>query len=210
MRMRAISAAAMSAAAVAGLLGTATAASAAEEPTYADIYVAIDLPTWGASGPREFETIGALVGAGPELTAADEIANPSTWCGVIDVDIDLDAETITATVTEDCYFEEIYIAAEIYGGHTFETATVVSDALLDGASLIDAGVTDGLFEAYWSTESATSLVGPSVFSFTAALVIDEEPEPAPTPVVTPSPEPVDDVNDAEAAAPVVAQPTFTG
>jgi hypothetical protein len=39
------------------------------------------------------------VGAGPELTEADEIANPASWTGGVDVDVDGDTGTITITGT---------------------------------------------------------------------------------------------------------------
>lgn len=232
MRMRAFTAAAVSAAAVAGLVGTATAASAADEDTYANIYAAIDLPTFG-SGPMEFEATDVLVGPGPELTGDDLIANPSDWCGDIEVDIDLDAMTITVTGGDSyCDFQEAYVAVELYGGVVLDTAELTEDTLFGGESYLQYyGIEDGVFDAYWaacdfSEEPVEGQPSPEsspefcdapdmdgLTSFVFSIVVDEEPveEPVDEPVITPAPEaPADDVSDAEAAAPVVAQPTFTG
>jgi hypothetical protein len=223
------------AAATAALLATATAAGAAEdEPTYANLYASIDLPDF-SSGPMEFEALDVLVGDGPELTGDDLIANPSEWCGDIEVDIDLDAMTITVTGGDDfCNFQEAYVAVQLYGGTVLDNVEVdvVEDTLFEGYSLLEwYGVEGGVFDAYWST---------------CGFVIEEEPQPSPSPspsgTVTPfseqeawcegeapsfnmngltsfvfslvEEEPTTDVDDeveeAPVAEPVVAEPTFTG
>lgn len=224
------------AAATAALLATATAVGAAEdEPTYANLYASIDLPDF-SSGPMEFEALDVLVGDGPELTGDDLIANPSEWCGDIEVDIDLEAMTITVTGGEDhCYFQEAYVAVELYGGTVLDNVEVeaVEDTLFGGYSLLEwYGVEGGIFDAYWST----------------CGVVEEEPEPEPEPTSTgaaapfseedavswceggagsydmdgltefvfslveeePTTDVDDEVEEAPVAEPVVAEPTFTG
>ena len=225
------------AAATAALLTTATAAGAAEdEPTYANLYASIDLPDF-SSGPMEFEALDVLVGDGPELTGDDLIANPSEWCGDIEVDIDLEAMTITVTGGDDfCNFQEAYVAVQLYGGTVLDNVEVdvVDDTLFEGYSLLEwYGVEGGIFDAYWST---------------CGIVIEEEPQPEPEPTSTGEAAPFsegdevswceggapyfnmdgltefvfslveeepntgvdDEVEEAPVAAPVVAEPTFTG
>ena len=46
-----------------------------------------DLPNSGI-GPRVLEALGRSIGAGPELTEADEISNPSMWSDSFTVDFD--------------------------------------------------------------------------------------------------------------------------
>lgn len=236
MHKRTFLTAASAAAATAALLATATAAGAAEdEPTYANIYVAIDLPDYSDGGPMEFEALDVLVGDGPELTGDDEIANPSGWCGDAEVDIDLTAMTITFTGGEEyCDFQEAYLAVELYGGTVLNNleAEVTEDTLFEGESLLEwYGVEGGIFDAYWST--------------CGVVFEEEEPEPSPSPTGSISPaaeeeaawcdseapaldmdgvssfvfslveeEPTTDVDDeveeAPVAEPVVAEPTFTG
>ncbi|WP_299725798.1 VPLPA-CTERM sorting domain-containing protein [uncultured Tateyamaria sp.] len=57
----------------------------------ADFRAEFDLPEASfGSGARVLENLGASVGAGVELDADDEIANPSSWDGGVDVDLAAD------------------------------------------------------------------------------------------------------------------------
>jgi hypothetical protein len=51
-----------------------------------------DLPNFGSSGPLVYENNGVGIGAGPELTGADFVQNPSGWGGGV-VHIDYDPTT---------------------------------------------------------------------------------------------------------------------
>ena len=169
MRMRPI---ATIAATTALLLVGLTPATALDDPI--DIRAELDLPNADfTEGPRVFEVTGVTAGAGPELTGANQIANPSEWCGDIVVDVDPVAETITVDSDEVCDFE--LATVRITGPGLGGLELVANDFGRDGAKGLDlthtwdnSGVT-----LTWRTDTpGTSyrLNGSAVFSFASVFV----------------------------------------
>jgi hypothetical protein len=130
------------------------------------IRVELDLPESNSDGPRVQQVTGVTPGDQVELTSADEIENPSDWCGTLWVDIDPDAHTVqvstgqvwegdgdavapTSPVTglqpgyewDDCDFETATVTIT---GAGFETLTLVSDDLWESdvleETVIDAPI----------------------------------------------------------------------
>lgn len=115
-----------------GLAGLAAAAPAsAATAGHVDIRVELDVVDAGGnsvrSGPAVFEVTDAAIGAGPELTGADLIDNPSEWCGNLTVDVDPDARTITVAAEDDCSFTDVRVWVS---SPEFTSVTLVSDDLL--------------------------------------------------------------------------------
>jgi hypothetical protein len=66
------------------------AAPAAAKIVSADFSVSLDLPDLvnpPSMGPRQFEALGATLGAGDELDVTNEIANPSNFRGGVNIDM---------------------------------------------------------------------------------------------------------------------------
>jgi len=163
--------------AVAGFVGLVAlvvgmpAAGALSDPI--DIRVEHDLPApeEGSSGPRVLEVTGITAGAGPEITVADEIANPSGWGGNVLVDIDPDAQTITVEVEDsNCYGSTlVQISSD-----EIASVTTVSDAIYEsGADIgLTTGVSGGVVTLSWlhgPTDTCPDYDGEgaqSVFSYT--------------------------------------------
>lgn len=84
--------------------------AAAGDLTTVSITVSMDLPTAvGGHGPVVFQVTNVAVGAGPELTGADLVSNPTPCDGSLNVDVNNTDHTITVTPDDP---------------NTFETATV--------------------------------------------------------------------------------------
>lgn len=94
------------------------------------VRVELDSPSKSGLGPKVFERTGVIPGAGYELTSADEIANPSNWCGGLSVDIDPVAHTV---VLADPYDHETLCAVQTVKisitGASFTEFTVQSSNL---------------------------------------------------------------------------------
>lgn len=88
------------AAAVASAAAIAVPGIASAAILSADFTLELDLPDIG-SGPRMFEALGAPLGAGNELTLADEVSNPSGWAGAASIDLSSTGlVTLTGDLTE--------------------------------------------------------------------------------------------------------------
>ena len=114
-----------------GASGFAAAPALAATAAHVDIRVELDLvegdgTPWG-SGPAVFEVTDAPIGAGPELTGADLVANPSGWCGSVTVDVDPVASTVTVAAEESCDFTDVRVWVS---SPDFATFSLVSDDLL--------------------------------------------------------------------------------
>src|SRR5437899_7653139 len=71
-----------------------------------DVRVELDLPyCCNDQGPAIWVANGVTPGPGVELNNTNLVANPSGWCGSLQVDIDPDAQTITVSPDEVCDFE---------------------------------------------------------------------------------------------------------
>lgn len=75
----------------------------------ADFKELLDLPNFGSSGPRVLQSLNKAVGAGAELTEADEIANPSNWEDSLLVDLDPVGNTVTLTRSSQDVYQTISI-----------------------------------------------------------------------------------------------------
>lgn len=219
---------------LAGVLATSPAGAA--DPLTVDIRVELDFFGNGSSdGPRVFEVTGVEALAGQiELSEADEIENPETWCGAVTVDIDPDAELITVATEEVCNY---HLARVLITSDQIHGIDLVSDQLwgaiddeggdpsggpMDPVVISQTGST---FELRWELdddEDGSFLLegGTAVFSFTLDA---DEPAPtsteAPTTTVAPL-EPTTTVAPvaptttvpavSKAATPVSARPAYTG
>lgn len=126
MRIRTFAAAAGAAALL--LVGTVP-ATALENPI--DIRVEMDLPTsTRTKGPAVFLVQGVTPGAGPELTGADLVANPSNWLGDVNVDVDPAARTITVNSPDDMDFGSVSVRIT---SQEFRDVVLVSDTYGKGA-----------------------------------------------------------------------------
>lgn len=206
-------------------------AGAADEPLTVDIRVELDyLGDGPSSGPRVFEVTGVDAAAGVwELTEADEIDNPSDWCGSVMVDVDPDTRLVTVATEDSCNF---HTARVIITSDEITAVTLVSDDLW--GSDIDEGVemdpvvithSGDTFELSWQTDPDEDGIGfylqwegTAVFAFTLAdaeqdpttTVAEEEPT---TTVTGEQPAPTTDpkvAGSAPAATAVTASPSYTG
>lgn len=213
-------------AAVAGLAALAVpitfgmpAGSAEPLPQTVSILVQLDLPYGeGSDGPIVFEVTDVPVGDGPELTGANEVANPSEWCGSFTVDVDNVDQTITIAPDVACDFQTASVIVE---GEGIDSLDVVSDTLWlaeEGCTmnLEEAAAADGVADIYWEYEPADpdecesvdmDPDGAAVFSFASTTPTTESTTTtaAPAPTTAPSP-----TTQAPAATVTVARPAFTG
>lgn len=76
---------------------------------------------------RVLGATGVTVGAGPELTLADEISNPSSFCGAATVDFSDTANTFSlGAVDGDCFYDSAL----------FQFSNLVVDGVLTGVSAV--------------------------------------------------------------------------
>jgi hypothetical protein len=151
-------------AAGAALVGVATPSAAITTPV--DINVSLNL----SGAPRVFEVTGVVPGPGAELTEANEISNPNSWCGAVEVDIDPDADTISLIAADsDCFFESATVTVTT---SELEGVTVVSDTLFQNADPVDASVAGGVLTASFSGPGSITVNagagGMTVFSYAPA------------------------------------------
>lgn len=130
MRKRSLAAVTALALGAGGSLLVATPAMAADAG-HVDIRVELDL-VYGdgspyGSGPAVFEVTNAAITDGPELTSANIIANPSGWCGSLQVDVDPAAKTITVSPDQTCNFSDVKLWVS---SPEFGSVILVSDELL--------------------------------------------------------------------------------
>lgn len=111
----------------------------------ADFREELDLPFYNNAGARVLNADDRTVAAGPELTAADQIANPSNWGNALIVDLDGD----TLTLTPD-------------GRNQYQTITInIDDLVFDVAGqflqsvtlLSNDAVFGGLLDYQWTASS---------------------------------------------------------
>jgi hypothetical protein len=201
----------LAACAVGATLATAvvtSAASAADgDPITADIYVAIDLPDYGSSGPMVWQYTDVPVTDGVELPSGSAVtSNPTGWCGDAYVDIAADLSTVTYGGGDHyCDFETAEIVITLHNGTFAGDPVIVSDALFQDVGdttpkVQSATVSEDMatFTANWAGSEGVDadMSGQAVFQF--GTVDDGDTDT-----------PADD-GDADPASPVVADPTFTG
>lgn len=209
---------------LAGFMATGPASAA--DPVVVDIRVELDFvdAVEPGDGPRVFEVTGVEAAAGTwELTEADEVENPSNWCGSVMVDVDPDAGLITVATEEDCNYHTatIRITSEQIG-----EITLVSDDLWgpdpeepddpDSGTMDPVTITDNgsEIELFWqideSFDEASWLQpdGTAVFAFTLAV---DEPDPTTTTTEAESTTTTEPASGgAGGAAPIPASPSYTG
>lgn len=153
-----------------------------------DIRVEHDLIP-GDSGPRVLEVTGVTAGAGPEITVADEVDNPSDWGGNVLVDIDPDAQTITVEVEDQNCYDIVQVEIT-----TDEIASIqtVSDELWDPdpatnpvIPALSTSVSGGVVTLVWNTDGTdcpdlNAVGSQAVFTYAEVAVL------APTASLAPS------------------------
>lgn len=111
----------------------------------ADFQVSLDLPDAGSSGPRVLENLGEPIAGSPDVSAADEIANPSGWGGAASIDLD---GTGLLTLTGD---QEGFGFAD-YDLVVFTISSIVFDAgeSITGVTTLSEGILDAGFGLVFS------------------------------------------------------------
>jgi hypothetical protein len=181
------------------------------------ITVSLDLPHNSSKGPAVFQVTDATVGAGPELTGADLVSNPSSWGGSVTVDVDNTDGTITIATDEPDSFETADVTITSPG---LGAITLVSDNLwmaqmtssaqkrAAGGSLVIMALTsdskNGTATIDWATSNDLTAfrlnpTGKAIFSFTQIAPTTTTTTAAPTTTAPPA-----------AAMAVTAAPAFTG
>jgi hypothetical protein len=196
------------------------AGSAEPVPQTVSIRVELDLPYVGYSdGPKVFEVTDVPVGDGPELTGADEIADPSGWRGSLTVDIDNVDQTITIAPEEPFDFQTASVVVE---GEGIDSLDVVSDTLWEPygdceMELVEADADDGVADIFWEINDADCDPGDSVdmnpegaavFSYGSATPITAPTTTTTAPTSTTAAP--TSTTRAPAATGTVARPAFTG
>lgn len=154
--------------------------------------------------PRVLEATGVTVGAGVELTIADEISNPESWGGNVSVDIDPDTQQIIVEVEDsNCYD---VVTVQITSDEIASVATV-SDAIFETGQgvVLSTSVAGGVTTLSWAGTGCPDLGvegAQSVFTYTEA-------GPVTTTTSTTTPSTTSTTAPAAAAAATVT-PAFTG
>lgn len=103
-----------------------------------------DLPDFSAAGPLVYEAIGVTVGAGPELTEVDLLANPASWIpGLVYMDLDPVTNILTLDSQDQLDFQTFEASISnivLSPGETITGVSLISDNLTDepGVSLVTA------------------------------------------------------------------------
>jgi len=213
MRTRTAALAIVAAALASPVLGVPGSLAGTPLPQTVSIRVELDLSE--SSGPRVFEVTDVPVGDGPELTAADEIANPQNYCGALIVDVDNVAQTITITPDTDESCSNFETASVVVEGEGIDSLDVISDNLWENREIcemvLEASAADGVADIYWAqqpddcgTVDMNFEGGAAVFSYGQTTTTTAVPITAPATTTTAAP-----TTTAPAAA-VVARPAFTG
>ncbi len=175
----------------------------------------MDLPTAVAGhGPVVFQVTDVAVGAGPELTGADLVTNPTPWGGSLNVDVNNTDHTIRVTPDDPDTFETatVTVTSPGLGPITLvsdnlwiaepltltRTGNALAPAIAQVATMpLTSGSTGGTATMSWTSSVAgtnwnmNSPDGAAIFSFTVV---------APTTTTAP----------LAAAMAVQAAPAFTG
>lgn len=187
-------------------------------PQTVSIRVELDLPSC-CDGPRVFEVVDVPVGPGPELTAANQVANPSNYCGALNVDVDNVAQTVTITPDTSQTCSNFETAKVIVEGEGIDTLTLVSDTLwLDqpeacDMNLLPIGTQDGAVTINW----ATTPIGGEEWCTTdmnfdggAAVFSYQQSAPTTSTTATSTTTTTEAPTTTAPAAAAVARPRFTG
>jgi hypothetical protein len=189
-------------------------------PQTVSIRVELDLPNC-CDGPRVFEVIDAPVGPGPELTAANQVANPSNYCGALNVDVDNVAQTVTITPDTSQTCSNFETATVTVKGEGIDTLTLVSDNLwLDqpeacDMNLLPISTQDGAVTINW----ATTPIGGAEWcttdmNFDGGAAVFSYQQSAPTTSTTTTSTTITTTTEAPTTtappAAAVARPRFTG
>lgn len=125
----------------------------------ADIRVELKLNSLAAF-PRVLEATGVTIGAGPELTLADQVSNFFNLRGAIEVDIDGDHIALTAVdVIESESYDLIELHITNISGGGLVGTTVAADGLFADATAVSEEVTTGDTEIHivWTEVAGTTM-----------------------------------------------------
>lgn len=142
---------------IAGTILGSMASANATIITQSDFGEDLSLPFLVGPDVREFEVLGAAIGAGAELTAADEIANPGSYSGHADMDLSASG-LLTLTGREPAGFADYQLAV-------FTLSNIMFD---DASTLLGVNVL-GLGSEVFRDRNGTLFPTPDV-SFTANSV----------------------------------------
>lgn len=111
----------------------------------ADFQVSLDLPDQSSSGPRVLETLNEPVAGAPDVSAANEIANPAGWGGAASIDLD-SAGLLTLTGDQEGFGFADYDLV------VFTISNIVFDAgeFITGVSTLAEGILDPNFGPVFS------------------------------------------------------------
>jgi len=111
----------------------------------ADFNASFDLPDANFGlGPRVFEALGRGLGAGDELTDADEIQNPSGWGGGAFIDIS-STGLITLTGSQPFGFADYDLASFTISNISFDAGDFISGFSTLTQGLLDPNFGIGVF-----------------------------------------------------------------
>ncbi len=106
----------------------------------ADFRSEFDLPEGTGFGPQVFENLSEAIAGAPDLSSADEIANPSVWGGSATTDLDASGLITLTGDHESVSFADFDLAV-------FQISNIVFDAgeSIVGVSAVDVGLLDAAF-----------------------------------------------------------------
>lgn len=193
-------------------------ANAEPLPQTVSIRVELDLPSC-CDGPRVFEVVDVPVGPGPELTVANEVANPSNYCGALNVDVDNVAQTITITPDTNETCSNFETAKVIVEGEGINSLTLVSDTLWRDdpdeceMHLLPLSIQDGTVVINWATttiDASGACTTNMNFDGGAAVFSYQQSAPTTSTTATSTTTTTEAPTTTAPAAAVVARPRFTG
>jgi hypothetical protein len=167
-----------------GIVGVMFAAAPASAQTYTE---KLDLPGYGAGGPRVLQRSGSFT-TGTVLSAANQTSNPSGWGNAFNVLLDTTAQTITFTGDGSNTYQTIDFDLTGISGFAFTGLNALTPY---GATATGQG-TYGYNTSFTGTSlhigyASTSLAngnyfqinqGSSVFKYSTAAATPGVPEPA--------------------------------
>ncbi len=134
-----------------------------------DLREELSLPDCCGSDIRVLESLGKLIAGSPDLTVADEIANPSGYSGSADVDI-TGTGLITLTGREPSGFADYQLADFSFSNFLFDAGeSIVGITVLDGT-----GIFDGQFGSFYPIPTVGFTANSVAISYTNPGGQDDE------------------------------------
>jgi PEP-CTERM motif len=155
----------------------------------ADFNESLDLPAYRPNGPRLLQRNGvSLPSAGPQLTAANTIANPSGWNNVLNVSFDATTNILSLTADGSNSYQDITVSLNNLlfsaGEHvTGITPITLGSAVSPGSAppTVTEGFTSNSFSVTYSETGRNYFdihPSPAADTFQVFLSTSAVPEPA--------------------------------